>query len=196
MGGAVISRIQRLGDDRLLHRDVVEVLLGEELFDEELFVQLAAENRVTPESHESNDGEYITGRQLKQMVEKRNASLSMSFDSAADSGIEISRVASSEGIPEDTTAAIASDTDGCEIRVIDFEKFAQLGRLPRYPEDADVCVPIAAVDKESSLTVYICHNWLRPTPESVSRELQVLHILESCQLVPALFVPLVPLVSY
>ena len=58
-------------------------------------------------------------------------------------------------------ARVAQSTALPPIRLLDFSKFSKLGRLPRYPDNADICLSVSEVDRNKSLIVFISHNWLR-----------------------------------
>jgi len=47
------------------------------------------------------------------------------------------------------------------IRFIDFERFKKLSEMPRFPENADLCVPMESIDRDNSLIVFISHCWMR-----------------------------------
>lgn len=58
-------------------------------------------------------------------------------------------------------ARVAQSMAPSPIRLLDFSKFSKLGRLPRYPDNADICVTVPDIDLSKSLVVFISHNWLR-----------------------------------
>eukprot|EP01041_Mallomonas_annulata_P005444 gene5444-10933_t len=47
------------------------------------------------------------------------------------------------------------------ILLMNIEAFTAFGSIPRNPENKHLCTPIAQVDRDSSLIIYISHVWLR-----------------------------------
>ena len=45
--------------------------------------------------------------------------------------------------------------------MINFEDFKKRTSFPRYPEDKDLCVDIATLDRRDAFFVFISHCWLR-----------------------------------
>ena len=58
-----------------------------------------------------------------------------------------------------------TSTNSPPIRLIDFKDFKSLKKMPRYPEEKDICVKIDAIDRDNSLIIYISHVWLRGKEE-------------------------------
>jgi len=52
-------------------------------------------------------------------------------------------------------------TSNIPIRVINYESFKKLSSFPRYPENQDLCIDIATLDRKDKLLVFISHCWLR-----------------------------------
>ncbi len=61
---------------------------------------------------------------------------------------------------------VGSDSSLPPIRVINFEHFKSRTSFPRYPEDKDLCVDIATIDRKDSFFVFISHCWLRGYKEA------------------------------
>ena len=47
------------------------------------------------------------------------------------------------------------------IRFIDFERFKILSQMPRFPENANLCVSMESIDRDNSLIIFISHCWMR-----------------------------------
>ncbi len=47
------------------------------------------------------------------------------------------------------------------IRLIDFDKFKELGQMPRYPDHADITEEVQNLNLFDILVVFISHCWLR-----------------------------------
>src|SRR5690348_13804104 len=47
------------------------------------------------------------------------------------------------------------------IRFIPFDQFKNLGTIPRYPDNKDLCVVLEEIDVNNSLLVFVSHCWLR-----------------------------------
>ena len=47
------------------------------------------------------------------------------------------------------------------VRFINYNDLKKLPSFPRYPENADLCINEDAIDRSSSLVIFISHCWLR-----------------------------------
>jgi hypothetical protein len=48
-----------------------------------------------------------------------------------------------------------------QIKYIPYDKFKELGKIPRYPENQSLCITLDKIDLENSLLVFVSHRWLR-----------------------------------
>ena len=74
---------------------------------------------------------------------------------------------------------LAKHKASAPIRFVDFEKFKSKGKIPRYPDDADLTVNADQTDVLSSVYIYISHAWLThadgrsgkgPHPDNVNND--------------------------
>jgi hypothetical protein len=56
------------------------------------------------------------------------------------------------------------DRDLPPVRFINFDHFETLGAFPRFPEDRDLTRTLGSFNRETSLTVFVSHCWLRGWP--------------------------------
>ncbi len=67
-------------------------------------------------------------------------------------------------------SAATSDSDSTSdpplppIRLIPFAALVNLGTIPRFPENQDITVDSASIDRRTSLVVFKSHCWLRGYP--------------------------------
>lgn len=48
-----------------------------------------------------------------------------------------------------------------DILFINYNDLVKFTQLPRYPDNANICVDVNTIDRSNSMLVYVSHNWLR-----------------------------------